>query len=307
MCVTPTTESKMSIAEANRKYFDAVGDAYDNKPWWAKVDQQVTETIRSNLAWLGIALANAESGSDVREVRFLDYACGPGSMSRIFKPYVSVTRGMDISPNMVASYNARARAANLPPSAINAIVGDIFSKDAPPAPEISTPEYHNFDLAAVGFGFHHFEDVVHAARCLKERLRPGGVLLITDFLQGGDLKAAEDGSMIEGSEGDWAPGHQHHGHGHGHGHGHHKHEEEKTETSDDPATVHREKMNASIMIPSFTIENVKRFFEGAGFVDVDVILMPERAYMAFGGNKIWRTVLLAKGRRPFEKEEKSEL
>ena len=64
-------------------------------------------------------------------------------------------------------------------------------------------------------------------------------------------------------------------------------------------------MEASIVTPHFTLEHVRDFLTEAGFVDVDVVTMKERVYMEFGGAKMWRTVLFAKGRRPAE--EKSEL
>lgn len=79
---------------------------------------------------------------------------------------------------------------------------------------------------------------------------------------------------------------------------------------DDPTKKVRKEMNASVVVPSFTIDGVKKFFTEAGFVDVDVVLMEEKAYMEFAGRKLWRTVLFAKGRRPMEdgiKTEKSEL
>ena len=72
----------MSIAEANRLYFDSVTDTYDAKPWWAEVNQKVTESLQARLDWAGIPWANVGSGGD-REVRQLDYACGPGLMSRV--------------------------------------------------------------------------------------------------------------------------------------------------------------------------------------------------------------------------------
>jgi hypothetical protein len=158
---------------------------------------------------------------------------------------------------------------------------------------------------------------------LKERLRPGGVLVINDFLEGGDVKADEEGKPIEGSEGNHAV-HSHggkhdhdHGHGYGHGHGHgHEHShghdhghshEKKYADLNDTSNEFKSKMNASIVVPHFTIEGVKKFFTEAGFVDVDVITMDEKSYMEFAGKKLWRTVLFARGRRPFEEGEKSEL
>jgi SAM-dependent methyltransferase len=227
---------------------------------------------------------------------------------------------------MVATYNARARAAKLPTSQINAVLGNLFDKTDENPSHLSGPEYQSFDLATVGFGFHHFEDVTYAAKCLKNRLRPGGVLVINDFLEGGDLKADEQGNPIEGSEGDHT-GHIHHHHhddhkvsgSHHHGAHHHSHKEKKEDgpntivnelraphdTDDDPTKNVRKEMSASIVVPSFTIDGVKKFFTEAGFVDVDVIIMKDKVYMEFAGRKIWRTILFAKGRKPME--EKSEL
>jgi len=254
-------------------------------------------------------------------------------MTRTFGPYVTKTLGVDISPNMVATYKSRASTAGLSKETVDAVVGDLFEKSNPKPEELNGKEWWGFDLATVGFGFHHFEDVVHAAKQLKERLRPGGALVINDFLEGGDLLADENGNPVEGSEGNHAVhkhghGHGHHGHGHGHHeHGHkHEHHDEKGHNGHSHGHAHshehnpegkdgdftnpnpelRKKMTDSIVVPHFTIDGVKDFFTAAGFVDVYVITLKERSYMEFGGKKLWRTILIAKGRRP-EKEGTSEL
>lgn len=221
---------------------------------------------------------------------------------------------------MVSTYNSRARAANVPDTVVNATTGNLFDKSNLSPAELSGPEWHDFDLATVGFGFHHFEDVVHAARQLKERLRPGGVLVINDFLEGGDLLADENGDPITSTEGNHAVHNHEHGHDHHHGQHkhdhdhdhkhekhHHHHEEETKQQLDDTTPEFKKKMNASIVVPHFTIEGVRHFFTEAGFVDVDVITMKERCYMEFAGKKLWRTILFAKGRRPLEGVGKSEL
>ena len=247
-------------------------------------------------------------------------------MTRTFGPYVTKTLGIDISPNMVSTYKSRAADAGLPQETVDAVVGDLFNKSDPRPADLEAKEWWAFDLATVGFGFHHFEDVVHAARQLKERLRPGGALVINDFLEGGDLLADENGDPIEGTEGNHAVhkhghGHGHHGHEHGNSHEHshggdHKqhdhsasHEQKHSNKEGDftkPDPELRKKMTDSIVVPHFTVSGVKQFFTEAGFVDVDVITLKERSYMEFGGKKLWRTILIAKGRRP-ETEGKSEL
>jgi SAM-dependent methyltransferase len=225
---------------------------------------------------------------------------------------------------MVSTFNKRVRDAGLSEETVHAVNGDLFDKANPSPAEFSGPEWYDFDIAAVGFGFHHFEDVVHSARQLKERLRPGGVMVLNDFLEGGDLLADEEGKPIAESAGNHALHKHDHGHGHGHGsrhehgnghkHGHeHKHEhghhhahgeEEKFDVTDSSPEFEK-KMADSVVVPHFTIDGVKKFFAEAGYVDVDVITLKERSYMEFAGKKLWRTILIAKGRKPTE--EKSEL
>jgi len=314
---------------ANANTYSHIADAYDEKPWFAKVNQLVTDDLRDRLDWVGIPFANTGSSSDAKEVRLLDYACGTGLLSRVslhtlamplqssqgqvYAPYVTITRGIDLSPNMVATFNARARVAGLPEDTINAVVGDLFDKANPSPPEFDVPEWKDFDLATVGFAFHHFEDVVHAAKSLKERLRPGGAIVINDFLEGGDMKADENGDPIPGTEGNHAAHHHQHEHGSDHDHKahehhhqhHHSHHHDTKKDQDDPTLQVREEMNASIVTPHFTLDHVRNFFTEAGLVDVDVVKMKERVYMEFAGTRLWRTILFAKGRRPLE--EKSEL
>lgn len=316
----------MTTAELNRKYFDSISDSYESKPWWTVVNNKVTDTLRSDLPWIGIPFANTDTdNSAVKDVRLLDYACGTGLMTRVFSPYVTQTRGIDVSPNMVTSYNSRALSAGLDQSTVHAVTGELFDKANSSPAKFSALEWHNFDLVAVGFAFHHFEDVVFAASQLRQRLRPGGVLVINDFLEGGDCLADGEGRMVEGSEGNHAVHNHGHGHSHSHGHGHgneekhahgheqrelhHHHgdpqEEDKKHDTDETNDEFLKKMKDSVVVPHFTLDGVKEFFIKAGFVDVDVKAMDESVYMEFAGVKLWRTILFAKGRRPFE--EKSEL
>jgi SAM-dependent methyltransferase len=65
---------------------------------------------------------------------------------------------------------------------MHAYQGNLCVPDDPNPAAFTSPEFSNFDVAAVGLGFHHFDDPTLAARRLAERLKTGGVLMILDFL-----------------------------------------------------------------------------------------------------------------------------
>jgi hypothetical protein len=80
-----------SLADANRKYFDTISDAYDTKPWFTRLNNQVIDALSARLNWLGVPFVNmkpdghqdSSDDKEGREVKLLDYACGPGIMSRV--------------------------------------------------------------------------------------------------------------------------------------------------------------------------------------------------------------------------------
>ena len=82
---------------------------------------------------------------------------------------------------MVNEYNERFSNLNggekLNAHAVNANLFD--PKGVPDS--LKSPEFWDFDLVAVGFGFHHFENLPTVTERLVERLKPGGVLMILDF------------------------------------------------------------------------------------------------------------------------------
>ena len=65
---------------------------------------------------------------------------------------------------------------------MHAYQGNICVPEDPNPAALASPEFSDFDIAAVGLGFHHFDDPALAARRLAERLKTGGVLMILDFL-----------------------------------------------------------------------------------------------------------------------------
>ncbi|KAK4102782.1 methyltransferase-like protein [Parathielavia hyrcaniae] len=132
-----------------------------------------------------------------KSVRLLDYACGTG-LGRLslqaLAPYTTQCVGIDLSENMVATYNMRAENQGLFPAEMRAYQGNLCVPDDPNSAAFASPEFLNFDVAAVGLGFHHFDDPALAARRLAERLRAGGVLMIVDFMPHGKPDASHPAS-----------------------------------------------------------------------------------------------------------------
>ena len=86
---------------------------------------------------------------------------------------------------MIQAYNTRFQSTNEDRSSekLNArgFVGNLLREESTP-PELDSPEFFDFDLAVVGMGFHHFQNVGLATKRLVDRLKPDGVLLILDFV-----------------------------------------------------------------------------------------------------------------------------
>jgi SAM-dependent methyltransferase len=104
-------------------------------------------------------------------------------ISRALVPYVSSIQALELSTKMAERYNELAAASEIPSvKATHAIEGNLLA-DAARSVELSGTELHDFDIAAVGAGLHHFQDPARAIGRLAERLKPGGVLLIVDFVE----------------------------------------------------------------------------------------------------------------------------
>lgn len=81
---------------------------------------------------------------------------------------------------MTAEFNSRVTAAGFNPERMSAVQGNLASSE--PQAHLSDPALFGFDVAAVGLGFHHFDDVFLATQRISERLKPGGVFFIVDLV-----------------------------------------------------------------------------------------------------------------------------
>lgn len=145
---------------------------------------------------------------------------------------------------------------------------------------MSGPEYYDFDVAISTFAFHHFNNVPLAIKRVVERLKQKtGVLLIVDFRTHQPMELG------------------HHEHHHEHTQGEHNDPQSKPMNFHDGAHT--------VTHSGFSDEEIKRWYEEAGLVDVEIVDVGPGTGMAVvvGGpntgeeRKLQRSVFMAKGRR----------
>ena len=153
---------------------------YDVKEWQRNIIAKVGAFLQENVEFIGLK-SHAPAGQD--NVSLLDYACGTGAVSQALAPFVSSIQGIDLSSKMLERYHEAADKSTIP-AFKNAVVrqGDLVATAEPP-PELSGPELHEFSVAVISAGFHHFENQELTLQRLAQRLRSGGNLVIVDFLE----------------------------------------------------------------------------------------------------------------------------
>ncbi|KAL2758353.1 hypothetical protein ACRALDRAFT_1068705 [Sodiomyces alcalophilus JCM 7366] len=263
---------------ANKVYFDKLAADYDSR--FEKTVDQLVREIRKRKQLISNHWVEEEEDDNERTgpktIKLLDYACGTGLISRALAQYTTQCTGIDISENMVAVYNTRAENQGLSEDEMRAYHGNLIDPADPAPAAFADPRFRDFDVAAVGLGFHHMDDPEYAARQLAARLRPGGVFFIIDFLPHAPVG-----------------GHGHsHGHGHAHGHDHsHGHEH---------GAGHKHSAADAIKHHGFSEERARAIFEAAG-VGQDFVFEELGSGVVFRGRPgkegetLRRKVFLARG------------
>ncbi|KAK5065159.1 hypothetical protein LTR84_000995 [Exophiala bonariae] len=199
-----------SFTEVNRAHWNKFAASYTSEQWQKDLVNHVNAFILTNISWIGVdfidpATAFEKDNDPAKTVRILDYACGPGTITHALAGRATEYIGLDLSENMVKAYNLRFNpdsdqcAANPLEDQgeeeklnAHAEVGNLLDPAGTP-PAFDDPKYKDFDLVVVGLGFHHFRDLDLTMSRLLERLRPGGVFLIVDFVSHDAMKA-DDGN-----------------------------------------------------------------------------------------------------------------
>ncbi|EXK45927.1 hypothetical protein FOXG_07643 [Fusarium oxysporum f. sp. lycopersici 4287] len=189
----PSHEIPRSMGEQNKAHYNNAPPALFRWPWIIELCNQISKELRSNIDWIGIRPPSS------RPTKLLDYACGDGVASRALAPFMSTVRGMDIASGMVEQYNKMALKAGYTSTKMRAVQGDLIDPELTPSPETNTPGFFDFDVVAMCMALHHIEDPENMISQLSKRLRPGGILLIIDWVASSAGSSAQTGNRTLGA------------------------------------------------------------------------------------------------------------
>ena len=94
-------------------------------------------------------------------------------------PYLTEIRGVDVSERMVDRYNAEAREAGVSEAQMYAVRGDLMESSGGP---LEGQDFFNFDLIIMSMALHHIDDPKTMMAELVGRLKPGGRVVIIDWI-----------------------------------------------------------------------------------------------------------------------------
>lgn len=170
---------------------------------------------------------------------------------------------------MVDSYNAKARALNLPASKIYAVQGDLMGPETTTSngnngnggvnPEFTwqeNPEFSNFDLIVICLALHHISSPQDLLTKLVSRLRPGGRIVVMDWLADGELGEKGGFSELQGGDDD--------------------------DDDDDGDVEGKGKERAALRTctrSGFSQREMDKLFKEAGCTDTDFVLHEERSIL----------------------------
>ncbi|KAI0344984.1 S-adenosyl-L-methionine-dependent methyltransferase [Trametopsis cervina] len=162
----PQEHKEHDFVAANEVHYDASAGELDTRPEWIKLARDSCEAMHNAYPEL----------FDKENTTVLDFACGPGLISRELYPFVKSLVGVDISQGVVDVYNRRVAEHGIPPEKMKAVRATLKGEEG----ELDGAK---FDVIVCAAAYHHFPDVNEITRILYTFLKPGGALLITDGIR----------------------------------------------------------------------------------------------------------------------------
>ena len=209
--------------------------------------------------WMGRGLDGRASKSIETTERVANFCY------QAMSPFVSQSRGIDVSSAMVELYNKAAEANGLTSDQMRAVQGDLLAtRNHPGESSLDSPEFFNFDLIIMSMALHHVHGPEEMVAKLVDRLKEGGMVIFIDW--------------VPEAEGANAKGHPS-------GQDHESHTERGHHAS--------EHINAH---DGFSAEQMRTMLARAGCYDVDFVLADEPSKLPeeFGGQK---QLFFARGRK----------
>jgi ubiquinone/menaquinone biosynthesis C-methylase UbiE len=120
------------------------------------------------------------------EARWVETACGPGLIARAMAPRVGSVVGVDLTPTMIEK--ARADAAEAGVGNVTFEVGDATALDLPD---------DSLDGAITRFSLHHIPGPVRVLEEMRRVVKPGGYVVVSDFVTDDDGASAAWQEQIE--------------------------------------------------------------------------------------------------------------
>jgi ubiquinone/menaquinone biosynthesis C-methylase UbiE len=120
------------------------------------------------------------------EARWVEIACGPGLIARAMAPRVGSVVGLDLTPAMIDRARADADAAGV--ENVTFEVGD--------ATALNLPD-DSLDGAITRFSLHHIPAPVRVLEEMRRVVKPGGHVVVADFVTDDDATGAAWQEQIE--------------------------------------------------------------------------------------------------------------
>ncbi|HTT94363.1 MAG TPA: class I SAM-dependent methyltransferase [Solirubrobacterales bacterium] len=120
------------------------------------------------------------------EARWVETACGPGLIARATAPRVGSVVGIDLTPTMIEKARADAEEAGI--ENVSFAVGDATALDLPD---------DSFDGAITRFSLHHIPAPIRVLEEMRRVVKPGGHVIVSDFVTDDDGAAAAWQEQIE--------------------------------------------------------------------------------------------------------------
>ncbi|KAK9898921.1 S-adenosyl-L-methionine-dependent methyltransferase [Cystobasidium minutum MCA 4210] len=154
------------LEERNRAHWDKVAKEYEY-PASAYLTANLAQGIYDRFL----------KQLDNKEIALLDYACGPGLVSYklLEEGQVKKIVGADVSDGMVEQFNLKAKAKGFTAEQAHAVIVSNHGLKESLQGEL-------FDVVMCNHAYHHFDDVKAVTATLSSALKPGGILVVADFL-----------------------------------------------------------------------------------------------------------------------------